>query len=31
MFVALGGSLAALTPIPLLIVAWLVNFVKPDE
>jgi hypothetical protein len=31
MFVALGGPLAALTPIPLLIVAWLVNFVKPDE
>jgi len=31
MFVALGGSLAALTPLPLLAVAWLVNFVKPDE
>ena len=31
MFVAWGGSLAALTPIPLLIIAWLVNFVEPDE
>jgi hypothetical protein len=31
MFVAWGGSLAALTPIPLLVVAWLVNFVKPDD
>lgn len=30
MFVAWGGSLSALTPIPLLAVAWLVNFVKPD-
>jgi hypothetical protein len=31
MFVALGDMLSALTPIPLLIVAWLVNFVKSDE
>jgi len=31
MFVAWGGSLAPFTPIPLLIVAWLVNFVKPDD
>ena len=31
MFVAWGGALALLTPIPLLIVAWLVNFVEPDE
>jgi hypothetical protein len=31
MFVAWGAPLAPLTPIPLLIVAWLVNFVKPDE
>jgi hypothetical protein len=31
MFVAWGGSLSALTPIPLLIVAWLVNFVKADD
>jgi hypothetical protein len=31
MLVAWGGSLAALTPIPLLTVAWLVNFVKPDD
>jgi hypothetical protein len=31
MFVAWGGSLASLTPIPLLIVAWLVNFIKPDD
>jgi hypothetical protein len=31
MFVAWGGALAVLTPIPLLIVAWLVNFVKPDD
>lgn len=31
LFVALGGPLAALTPIPLLVVAWLVNFVKPDD
>jgi hypothetical protein len=31
MLVAWGGSLSALTPIPLLIVAWLINFVKPDE
>ena len=31
MFVAWGGSLASLTPIPLLIIAWLVNFVEPDE
>ncbi len=31
MFAAWGGSLASLTPIPLLIVAWLVNFVEPDE
>jgi hypothetical protein len=31
MLVAWGGTLSALTPIPLLIVAWLINFVKPDE
>ncbi len=31
MLVAWGGSLASLTPIPLLTVAWLVNFVKPDD
>jgi hypothetical protein len=31
MFVAWGGALASLTPIPLLIVAWLVNFVEPDD
>lgn len=31
MFAAWGGSLASLTPIPLLIVAWLVNFVEPDD
>jgi hypothetical protein len=31
MFVAWGGSLASFTPIPLLIVAWLVNFVEPDQ
>ena len=31
MFVAWGGALALLTPIPLLIVAWLVNFVEPDD
>lgn len=31
MFVAWGGMLSALTPIPLLVVAWLVNFIKPDE
>jgi len=30
MFVAWGGMLSALTPIPLLVVAWLVNYVKPD-
>jgi hypothetical protein len=31
MFVAWGGALSSLTPIPLLIVAWLVNFIKPDD
>jgi hypothetical protein len=31
MFVAWGGVLASFTPLPLLAVAWLVNFVKPDD
>lgn len=31
LFVAWGGSLTSLTPIPLLIIAWLVNFVTSDD
>lgn len=30
LFAAWGRPLASLTPIPLLIVAWLVNFIEPD-
>jgi hypothetical protein len=30
MLVAWGGMLSSFTPIPLLIVAWLVNFIKSD-